>query len=195
MQTTPETSTRLRLSLAACALVVATSTAESSARPAAEVQAGTTVVGQYDESAILKKIQAYCIRSWLNAGIPRQEWDDCTQDVYLRLLSRLPGNQLSVAIHESESDARRELNRAIWTISQRRRRARPHASLTGDAVPAIDSDTCSAHSESVQLIRHAIESTDSKLSPIQRRILNQWSTGETIRNFSWSASRPSTCWQ
>ncbi|MFP6764713.1 MAG: sigma-70 family RNA polymerase sigma factor, partial [Planctomycetaceae bacterium] len=195
MHTTPEPSTRLRLSLAACALVVATSTAEATVRPATGIQADAAIAGQLSESAILRKVQSYCLRSWLNAGIPRQDWDDCTQDVYLRLLSRLPGNELSIAIDEPDSVARRELNRAVWATSQRCRRARVHTSLTTETPSPTGPVTYPEHSESVQLIRHAIESADSNLSPIQRQIVTQWSNGEAIRtiaeNLSMSPARVS----
>jgi len=181
MQSPSNGSARLRFSLAACALVVATSTTEASRQSASGFHADTSVAGQPDEAGHLKKIQAYCIRSWQNAGILQQEWDDCTQDVYLRLFSRLSRHQLSTAVNEPESSARRELNRAIWATSQKRRRARSHTSLAEDVSEPIIPGQCSDQSESIQLIRQAIQSETSKLTPIQRRIIDQWADGEPIR--------------
>lgn len=180
MQASPEPSSRLRLSLAACALVVATSTADVSAQAASSALAAATAVGQASESVVLKKIQAYCTRSWLNAGIAQQEWDDCTQDVYLRLLSNLNRTQMLQALDDLESDERRELNRAIWATAQRRRRAQRHASLTNDAGREAAVDHWPAKMEVIDKIRRAIDSSEAKLSPQQREIVTRWSDGEAI---------------
>jgi DNA-binding CsgD family transcriptional regulator len=180
MQAPPEPSSRLRLSLAACALVVATSAADVSAQTASTAMAAATAVGQVSETAVLKKIQAYCTRSWLNAGIPRQEWDDCTQDVYLRLLSNLSRTQMLQALDDLESDERRELNRAIWATAQRRRRAQRHTSLIEDGGREVEVDEWPAKMEAVERVRQAIDSSDAKLSPQQREIVSRWSDGEGI---------------
>lgn len=180
MQAPPEPSSRLRLSLAACALVVATSAADVSAQAASGTMAAVSAVGRVSETAVLKKIQAYCTRSWLNAGIARQEWDDCTQDVYLRLLSRLTRQQIARAIDDPDSEERRELNRAIWAASQRRRRAQRHASLNTDTVRQTKTDPWPAKMEALQQVRGAIDSSEAKLSPRQREIVTRWSNGEAI---------------
>ena len=180
MQAPSEPSSRLRLSLAACALVVATSTADVSAQTASSALAAATAVGQVSESVVLKKIQAYCTRSWLNAGIAQQEWDDCTQDVYLRLLSNLNRTQMLQALDDLESDERRELNRAIWATAQRRRRAQHHASLTDDAGREAAVDHWPAKMEAIDQIRRSIDSSEAKLSPQQREIVTRWSDGEAI---------------
>lgn len=180
MQASPEPSSRLRLSLAACALVVATSTADVAAQTASSAMAAATAVGQVSESVVLKKIQAYCTRSWLNAGIARQDWDDCTQDVYLRLLSNLSRKQMLQALDDGESDERRELNRAIWATAQRRRRAHHHTSLIDDGGREVETDLWPAKMEAIERVRQAIDSSDAKLSPQQREIVSRWSDGEAI---------------
>lgn len=180
MQASPEPSSRLRLSLAACALVVATSTADAAAQTASSAMAAATAVGQVSETTVLKKIQAYCTRSWLNAGISRQEWDDCTQDVYLRLLSNLSRTQMLQALDDLESDERRELNRAIWATAQRRRRAQRHSSLLDDAGREVEADVWPAKMEAIERVRRAIDSSAAKLSSQQREIVSRWSDGEPI---------------
>ena len=157
MQAVPEPSARLRLSLAACALVVATSTADVSAQMASSAAAGAAAIGQVSESVVLRKIQAYCTRSWMNAGINRQEWEDCTQDVYLRLLDSLSRERLLRAIEDSESDERRELNRAIWATSQRRRRAHRHSPLADDLSRETESDPWPARMETLDRVYEAID--------------------------------------
>ena len=97
-----DTRSAIRLSLAACALVVATSAAEPSSAQAATgiAAAATAAVSQVSESVVLKKIQAYCSRSWQNAGINHQEWSDCTQQVFARLLERVDRDRLLIAIED-----------------------------------------------------------------------------------------------
>lgn len=180
MHAPPDQTSRLRLSLAACALVVATSAAEPSAQAAGSVAAAASAVGQVSEAAVLKKIRAYCTRSWMNAGIARQEWDDSTQDVYLRLLTSLGRDRIYKAIEAPDSDERRELNRAIWATSQRRRRAQRHASLMDDGVKEVETDPWPAKMESLNQVRQAIDAPDARLSPTQREIVTRWSNGEPI---------------
>lgn len=180
MQAPPDQKSRLRISLAACALVVATSAAEPSAQAAGSVAAAASAVGQVSETAVLNKIRAYCTRSWMNAGISRQEWDDSTQDVYLRLLSSLGRDRIYQAIEAPDSDERRELNRAIWATSQRRRRAQRHTSLIDESVKVAESDPWPEKMESLHQVRQAIDSQAAKLSPTQQEIVTRWSNGEAI---------------
>jgi DNA-directed RNA polymerase specialized sigma24 family protein len=103
-----------RLSAAACAVAVAFSLSPVYATSQTDVVAG---------------IQRYCATSWRNAGIAAQDWDDCTQDVVLLLLERIPQHRLPRAIGVADSAERRELTRSIWCVEKRWRRARKHISL------------------------------------------------------------------
>jgi hypothetical protein len=75
------------------------------------------------ESVSIEQIQRYCTVSWRNASIPRAEWADCSQQVFLELLQRLPPARWSKAISGIRNAERRELNRAIWRIIKRHVRA------------------------------------------------------------------------
>ena len=103
MHAHPDQTSRLRLSMAACALVVATTTAEPSDEAVGSVPAA---VERISDSTVLKKVGAYCTRSWMNAGIDRQEWDDSTQEVYLQLLISLGRDRIYNAIEAPDSDER-----------------------------------------------------------------------------------------
>ena len=183
MHAHPDQTSRLRLSMAACALVVATTTAEPSDEAVGSVPAA---VERISDSTVLKKVGACCTRSWMNAGIDRQEWDDSTQEVYLQLLTSLGCDRIYNAIEAPDSDERRDLNRAIWATSQRRRRARRYTSLiddvvkVGDVVKAVETDPWPAKMESLRQVRKAIDSPDVRLSPTQQEIVTRWSKGESI---------------
>ena len=177
MHAHPDQTSRLRLSMAACALVVATTTAEPSDEAVGSVPAAVEWIS---DSTVLKKVGAYCTRSWMNAGIDCQEWDDSTQEVFLQLLTSMGRDRIYNAIEAPDSDERRDLNRAIWATSQRRRRARRHTSLIDDVVKAVETDPWPAKMESLRQVRKAIDSPDVRLSPTQQEIVTRWGNGESI---------------
>ena len=177
MHAHPDQTPRLRLSMAACALVVATTTAEPSDEAVGSVPAAVEWIS---DSTVLKKVGAYCTRSWMNAGIDCQEWDDSTQEVFLQLLTSMGRDRIYNAIEAPDSDERRDLNRAIWATSQRRRRARRYTSLIDDVVKAVETDPWPAKMESLRQVRKAIDSPDVRLSPTQQEIVTRWGNGESI---------------
>lgn len=172
----------IRLSLAACALVVATSAAEPASTQAATgvAAAATAAVGQISESVILKKIRAYCAKSWQNAGISHQEWADCTQQVFARLLERVDRDRLLIAIEDVESAERRELNRAIWATSQRSRREKKYSPLEHAESHMEDRDPWPARMESIAAVKKALQGEEARLSDTQQEIVTRWSEGESI---------------
>jgi DNA-directed RNA polymerase specialized sigma24 family protein len=140
---------------AACAVAFATAVSAPGATPAGETRA-------------IQKIERYCTTSWRNAGIRPQEWEDCTQQALVELLSSMPSSELLVAIEQPESEARRELNRAVWRLVQRsRRQVKDVALVESSAESRVEAD--------YQDDWRAIElAADELLSPRQQRIL-EWS--------------------
>lgn len=175
---------RLRLSLAAAALVVATSAADPAAQAASGAVAAATSISQTSQAGLLKKIQAYCTRSWQNAGVARHDWSDCTQEVFVRLLNRIELSGLERAISDAESPERRELNRAVWATTQKWRRSPKHSLLTDDDVQPTESDPWPARVEALRKVNSAIESGEAKLSPTQKEIVARFSDGESISSIA-----------
>jgi RNA polymerase sigma factor (sigma-70 family) len=99
-----------RLRWAACAVAVAA--AVGAVPPSAKA-----------ESRAIEQIERYCSTSWRNAGIDHQDWPDCTQQALLELLERLSRQRLPEAIHNADSEERRELNRTVWRTIKRWRRS------------------------------------------------------------------------
>jgi DNA-directed RNA polymerase specialized sigma24 family protein len=97
------------LMFAACAVALATAVATPGQGVAVEARA-------------IQQIERYCTTSWRNAGIRQQDWEDCTQQALVELLTCLSQADLQIAIEQPDSEARRELNRAIWRLVQRCRR-------------------------------------------------------------------------
>jgi len=179
-QKRPE-SARLRLSLAACAFVVATTAADAAPQlatgAAASAAAATCVL---DQSQILKRVDAYCRRSWQNARISRDDWGDCTQDVFLRVLDSLGIERLQQALNDLESDERRELNRAIWATAQRRKRAPRTATLPEYELEDCHREKWSDVMVAVEKVKTAIGSGAACLSPTQSEVIEQWTAGQSI---------------
>jgi DNA-directed RNA polymerase specialized sigma24 family protein len=97
------------LMFAACAVALATAV-------------GTPYQAAASETRAIQQIERYCTASWRNAGIRRQDWEDCTQQALVELLASLTPTDLSIAIEQPDSEARRELNRAVWRLVKRCRR-------------------------------------------------------------------------
>jgi len=173
-------SSRLKMSLAACALVVAATTADPAAQAASGGLAAATAAGRCVESVLLEKISAYCARSWQNAGIARQDWNDCTQEVYSRLLSRVREKDLRQIFDDDQSPERRELNRAIWATAQRWRRAPRPAALNSDDTRPERVDAWPEKMEALSRVERAVDSGDARLTPTQRQIVKRWTDGESI---------------
>ena len=68
-------------------------------------------------------IDRYCSACWRNARLPADSWTDCTQEVFRRLLERVPEGRWNHVLR-AEGDERRELVRAIDAVKKRTQRAR-----------------------------------------------------------------------
>ncbi len=173
-----------RFPLAACAAVLAASV-------------GTEILAGSLESCIaerhtLAQIERYCTTSWRNARVPDSEWHDLTQDAFVELLGRLPQETWRTALDAPESEERRELNRSIWCVAQRWRRAPKSRPLAEDAVavtqaPPTGCDrsspngaTSAAVDDRTVAVRAALETLSSR----QRDVLTRWSRGASIAEIS-----------
>lgn len=74
----------------------------------------------------VQDIGRYCTTCWRNARLPVDAWSDCTQEVFSRLLERVPTSRWGLAL-EAEGDERREFLRAIDAVKKRTQRARRHS--------------------------------------------------------------------
>lgn len=181
-QTAGSQSRRLRLSLAACALFMAASTGDPSVSMAGGAVAAIAGAGagKLMECGALRKVEAYCVRSWRNAGVGPQDWSDCTQDVLIRVLERAGRDGLVIAILDPDSDERRELNRAIWATAQRWRRAVRPAAIGEQNTPVATEDPWPARMGDFERVRQAVDSGAVPLSSTQREILRRWAAGASI---------------
>lgn len=139
------------------------------------------VLSANGEMQAVDSIERYCAASWRTAGIARQDWPDCTQQVFIELLERLSREQVPTAISDAQSEERRELNRSIWCITQRWRRAPRLYPLDpqGSAQPTVlpPADGGSEWDE-------VAEAAAGCLSQQQRRIVALYAQGWTIQEIA-----------
>ena len=80
---------------------------------------------------VVQDISRYCTVCWRNARLAPDRWTDCTQEVFVRLLERVPGGQWLSALR-ADGQERRELLRAIDAVKKRTQRSHKYAGLGAD---------------------------------------------------------------
>src|SRR5262245_30432538 len=83
------------------------------------------LTAQASETDLVRDIQRYCTACWRNARLDPRLWDDCTQEVCCRLLTKARGGQLDLTqVLADDTPERRELVRAIDMVRKRVQRDR-----------------------------------------------------------------------
>jgi RNA polymerase sigma factor (sigma-70 family) len=106
-------------------------------------------------------------------------WGDCTQEVFRRLLERVPSDAWDLAL-QGEGEERREFLRAIDTVKKRTLRARKFS-------PAIDtvSDRRDPQRRELREEREVVNQAAAEvLSPRQQRILQLSFEGWSVQDMS-----------
>src|SRR4030088_783874 len=86
------------------------------------------------ETTAIRDISRYCTACWRNARLHPDSWNDCTQEVFCRLLERVAPEAWETLL-KSEGEDRRELGRATAAVKNRPQRGRRWTNpLTEDAV-------------------------------------------------------------
>ena len=154
-----------------------TLSAMGSAAPAAEVS-----------HRAVSDISRYCTACWRNARLHPDSWNDCTQEVFCRLLERV-GPETWDQILQAEGEERRELIRAIDTVKKRWQRARKHLDSV-ELLPDCRGPEERRTQEEREMIRDAAQEV---LSPRQHRIvqmsLDGWSVHDMARELRLPAAR------
>jgi RNA polymerase sigma factor (sigma-70 family) len=121
----------------------------------------------------------YCATCWRNARLPMDSWGDCTQEVFRRLLERVPAQAWDQALH-GQGEEHREFLRAIDTVKKRVQRGRKLS-------PAVE-DVADRRDPQHRWLREAREVVDQAaaelLSPRQQRILQMSFEGWSVQDIS-----------
>jgi RNA polymerase sigma factor (sigma-70 family) len=133
-------------------------------------------------------ISRYCTACWRNARLHPDSWNDCTQEVFCRLLERV-GPETFDQVLQSDGEERRELIRAIDAVKKRSQRARKHL----DSVELLP-DRRGPEERRLEEKREMIgEAAKEVLSPRQYQIvqmtLEGWSVHDMARELHLPAAR------
>src|SRR5438132_2591189 len=133
-------------------------------------------------------ISRYCTACWRNARLHPDSWNDCTQEVFCRLLERV-GPETWDQVLQAEGEERRELIRAIDAVKKRSQRARKHLDSV-ETLPDRRDPEVRRLEEERAAVRDAAEEA---LSPRQYRIvqmsLDGWSVHDVARELRLPAAR------
>ena len=136
---------------------------------------GTARAAEPGEQAV-QDISKYCQTCWRNARLPADRWQDCTQEVFIRLLERVEADKWASVLKDDETAERREFVRAIDAVKKRVQRTRKFAGLTPDV-----SDYRGGGENSVRDDRAAVAKAAAEvLGPRQRRILELTADGWAV---------------
>ena len=120
-------------------------------------------------------ISKYCQTCWRNARLPADRWQDCTQEVFIRLLERVEADKWGSVLVDNETIERREFLRAIDAVKKRTQRARKLGGLAPDQ-PDTRPVTNTTRDDREAITRAAAE----VLSPRQRRLLDLTADGWSV---------------
>jgi len=130
----------------------------------------------------IKSIQRYCTTCWSNARLDPSLWDDCTQEVCVRLLGKMKEGLFNwkKVLEDSESPERQELTRAIDAVKKQAQRLKRYLPLeySGDMAASRRAEKDPAETYALsELLRTAREKV---LTPRQDMIIELWSQGAAI---------------
>jgi RNA polymerase sigma factor (sigma-70 family) len=127
----------------------------------------------------------YCTACWRNARLPIDSWGDSTQEVFRRMLERLPQADWDRVLG-ADGEERREFVRAIDAVKKRTQRARK---LTGSLDGLADRRT-DAEGD-LRSDREAVRRAAADLlNPRQQRILQLSFEGWTVHDVAGELRLP-----
>jgi RNA polymerase sigma factor (sigma-70 family) len=127
----------------------------------------------------------YCTTCWRNARLPADLWGDCTQEVFARLLERVPTDSWEQALR-AEGEEHREFLRAIDAVKKRTQRARKFSGAVESAADPRD-----PRDRHLAEDREAVgRAAAALLSPRQQRILQLSFEGWTVQEVGRELNLP-----
>ncbi|WP_250847186.1 RNA polymerase sigma factor [Aquisphaera insulae] len=147
------------------------------------------LTAQASETELVRDIQRYCTVCWRNARLDPTLWDDCTQEVCCRLLTKARAGELELALVLSDdTPERRELVRAIDMVRKRVQRAKRHAPI--DLLDVGGPDQDQSHRERLELGEILEAARRAVLSPRQDRIVELWMRGWSVPEIGTELAMP-----
>jgi RNA polymerase sigma factor (sigma-70 family) len=157
---------------------------------AAPVQAAASSPQQEATLKAIQDMDRYCTACWRNARLPATCWDDCTQEVFRRLLQRVPTAAWSDLL-KSEGPERKEFLRAIDAVKKRTQRARK---FSGTLDGVADGREAEAHrlADDREIVRQAAQEVlTSRQQQILQLSFEGWSVHQIAEELTVAPERVS----
>ena len=146
--------------------------------------AGSAQASSGPNPKAVQDISKYCQACWRNARLPADRWQDCTQEVFVRLLERIEAGKWDTVLKDDETSERREFIRAIDAVKKRTQRARKFTPLAPDAAEYRTENETRDDRDAVAKAAREV------LSPRQRRILELTADGWAIPQIATELAAP-----
>jgi RNA polymerase sigma factor (sigma-70 family) len=125
-------------------------------------------------------LSRYCTACWRNARLPADCWTDCTQEVFTRLLERVPADHWGKTLKD-EGEERREFLRAIDAVKKRVQRGRKWAAYPDESVA---DHRPAAEREQAEVREELRKAADELLTDRQRQILQMSAEGYGVQEIA-----------
>jgi DNA-directed RNA polymerase specialized sigma24 family protein len=146
------------------------------------------LTAQATETDLVRDIQRYCTACWRNARLDPRLWDDCTQEVCCRLLTKAREGQLDLTqVLAEDTPERRELVRAIDMVRKRVQRSKKYQPLDGQ-LAATDVDR--RHRDRLELGEILEAARRAVLSRRQDKIIELWMRGWSVPDIGEELNLP-----
>ena len=150
-------------------------------------QATTTA----DAPRAVSDLSRYCTVCWRNARLDPGCWGDCTQEVFCRLLERVPPDSWD-AVLQGEGPERKEFLRAIDAVKKRTQRQRRWSAPLPESVADRHAPLAERRSEDRRTVEQAAaELLSSRQQRIVQMSLEGWSVQDMAGNLRMSPERVS----
>ena len=137
-------------------------------------------------SKAVNDMSRYCTTCWRNARLHPDNWTDCTQEVFARLLERVAPHAWDQVL-SAEGDERREFMRAIDAVKKRSQRSRKWTSNTIETVADRRGVQERRFTNELDAVRQAAREL---LSARQQRILQMSFEGWSVKDIAEELQTP-----
>ena len=133
----------------------------------------------------IRSIQKYCTTCWSNAKLDPGVWEDCTQEVCVRLWSKMKDGLVNWSCilddnHAEDSVERKELIRAVDAVRKQAQRLKRYLPIDDHSELISARKSESDPSESYALTDLLRTAREKVLTPRQDLIIELWSQGAAI---------------
>lgn len=139
------------------------------------------------EATAVRDIQRYCTACWKNARLDPGVWDDCTQEVCVRLIAKARSGELDLSqVLADDTPERRELVRAIDMVRKRVQRSRRFSAIDAEA----HADRTQPLAQQIELGELLESARRAVLTDRQDRILELWTQGWQVPDIAAELKMP-----